>query len=559
MLPQIVPFRVFAGRSSLHVRYRAIGDACLQDAARGADRVLLSCERSGGRLRSFRLAFREQPRRQGAWLDPGAVSLGPHARWVRRPLSPSLAPCGGARLRWQRAFEGDRHSSRNAPALFAGPRGLLDCAHGNERDPQNRSGRADQPERSSENAHGDFGGNRLRRAGPQISSLGAEPLPLAPRRGQNEVARYTEGTWYPIRGRPCGRCARAARSTGMNKGRSVAPPGAAGGPAPHIPVLRERALEALAVKPGGVYLDATFGAGGYTRAILATEATRVVALDRDPSAIAAGAALIAEYAGRLTLLKTRFGDLADAEEAFAPFDGIVLDIGVSSMQLDEAARGFSFRLDGPLDMRMERSGRSAADLVNEADEERLADILFHYGEERLSRKIARAIVADRKSAPFTSTKALADLVGRIVPHKPTDIHPATRTFQALRIAVNDELGELVRALEAAEPILKAEGRLAVVTFHSLEDRIAKQFFASRSGRGRAASRLLPGEIAPAEPTFVVPGRQPILPDLTETAANPRARSAKLRFGIRTSADAPAPDAALQKLASLPNPTRSGRR
>jgi 16S rRNA (cytosine1402-N4)-methyltransferase len=347
----------------------------------------------------------------------------------------------------------------------------------------------------------------------------------------------------------------------MNKGRSAAPPGAAGGPARHIPVLRERALEALAVKPGGLYLDATFGAGGYTRAILATEATRVFALDRDPSAIAAGSALAGDFSGRLQLMETRFGDLAAAaaEAGLAGFDGVVLDIGVSSMQLDEAERGFSFRLHGPLDMRMEKSGKSAADLINEADEEHLADILFHYGEERMARRIARAIVSDRKSEPFTATKVLADLVARIVPHKPTDIHPATRTFQALRIAVNDELGELVRALEQTEHVLKPGGRLVVVTFHSLEDRIVKLFFANRSGRGRAASRLLPGEIAPAEPTFVVPGRQPVLPDLTETVANPRARSAKLRFGIRTSASAQAPDAALRKLASLPDGTRSGRR
>ena len=346
----------------------------------------------------------------------------------------------------------------------------------------------------------------------------------------------------------------------MIEGRGAAPPGAAGGPARHVPVLRERAIEALAVKPGGLYLDATFGAGGYTRSILATEgATRVVALDRDPSAIAAGAALVAEFAGRLTLIETRFGDLAGTAEEFAPFDGIVLDVGVSSMQLDEAERGFSFQLDGPLDMRMEKSGTSAADLVNAADEEHLADIFFHYGEERLARKIARAIVSDRKSTPFTSTKALADLVARIVPHKPTDIHPATRTFQALRIAVNDELGELLRALEAAERILKAEGRLVVVTFHSLEDRIVKQFFAHRSGRGRASSRLLPGEVAPAQPTFVVPGRQPILPDQAEMMANPRARSAKLRVGIRTHAPAQNSDAALRELASLPDRARSGRR
>jgi 16S rRNA (cytosine1402-N4)-methyltransferase len=347
----------------------------------------------------------------------------------------------------------------------------------------------------------------------------------------------------------------------MKKGRSAVPPGAAGGPARHVPVLRDRAIEALAVKPGGIYLDATFGAGGYTRAILATEGTRVVGLDRDPTAIAAGAALVAEFSGRLTLIEARFGDLAHGVEqaGFGTFDGIVLDIGVSSMQLDEAERGFSFRLDGPLDMRMERTGKSAADLINEADEEHLADILFHYGEERLARKIARAIVSTRKSQPFTSTKALADLVARIVPHKPTDIHPATRTFQALRIAVNDELRELVRALEAAEGALKSEGRLAVVTFHSLEDRIVKQFFAHRSGRGQASSRLLPGESAAAAPTFVVARGQPILPDAAETQANPRARSAKLRFGIRNDTPAQGSDVALGKLASLPQRAGSGRR
>jgi 16S rRNA (cytosine1402-N4)-methyltransferase len=320
-------------------------------------------------------------------------------------------------------------------------------------------------------------------------------------------------------------------------------------------------MEALAVKPGGIYLDATFGAGGYSRAILATDATQVLALDRDPRAIAAGAALVGEFTGRLQLVGARFGDLAEVVDAaaFDAFHGVVLDIGVSSMQLDEAARGFSFRHDGPLDMRMETSGTSAADLVNGADEAHLADILFHFGEERLARKIARAIVRDRKSARFTSTKALADLVARLVPHKPTEIHPATRTFQALRIAVNDELGELVRALHAAERVLRPDGRLVVVTFHSLEDRIAKQFFANRSGRGRATSRLLPGEIAPAKPTFVVPGRQPILPDAAELTANTRARSAKLRFGIRTTASAQEADASLHKLGSLPVHARSDHR
>src|SRR3954451_240300 len=556
MLSQIIPCRVLAVHPSL-AAFRASGDARLQGTLSGADRVLLSRGRSGGRLRSCRLALFEQARRQGPRFDPGAVPLGSHAGWVRRSLCPPLAGRGGTRLWWQRAVEGDRHLSRNASALLAGTRHLLDRADGHERDPQGRSGGADQFQRGGEGAYGDFLGCSLRRTGTQIPNLGAEPLPFAPRRGQSEVAHNAEANRHPIRGR----CASAARSTGMNKGRSAAPPGAAGGPARHLPVLRERAIEALAVKPGGLYLDATFGAGGYTQAILATEETRVIALDRDPSAIAAGAAVVADFPGRLKLIQTRFGDLGEAAEAasLGAFDGIVLDIGVSSLQLDKAERGFSFRFDGPLDMRMEKSGRSAADLINEADEVHLADILFHYGEERLARKIARAIVSDRKSTPFTSTKALADLVGRIVPHKPTDIHPATRTFQALRIAVNDELGELVRALKSAERVLKAENRLVVVTFHSLEDRIAKQFFATRSGRGRAASRLLPGEIAPAEPTFIVPDRQPILPDATEIAANPRARSAKLRFGIRTSARPQEPDTALRKLASLPDRARSGRR
>jgi 16S rRNA (cytosine1402-N4)-methyltransferase len=328
-----------------------------------------------------------------------------------------------------------------------------------------------------------------------------------------------------------------------------------------VPVLLDEVVATLSTD-GGLAVDGTFGAGGYTRALLDRDPSlQVVAIDRDPTAISAGQSLVAESRGRLRLIAGRFGNLDTllAEAGATQADQVVLDIGVSSMQLDEAARGFSFRHDGPLDMRMETSGTSAADLVNEADEAHLADILFHFGEERLARKIARAIVRDRKSARFTSTKALADLVARLVPHKPTEIHPATRTFQALRIAVNDELGELVRALHAAERVLRPDGRLVVVTFHSLEDRIAKQFFANRSGRGRATSRLLPGEIAPAKPTFVVPGRQPILPDAAELTANTRARSAKLRFGIRTTASAQQADASLHKLGSLPVHARSGHR
>jgi 16S rRNA (cytosine1402-N4)-methyltransferase len=219
------------------------------------------------------------------------------------------------------------------------------------------------------------------------------------------------------------------------------------------------------------------------------------------------------------------------------FDGIALDIGVSSMQFDEAGRGFSFRFDGPLDMRMSLQGRSAADLVNELEEGDLADLIYLYGEERASRRIARAICAERKAAPIATTLRLAEIVARAAPGRPQDIHPATRTFQALRIAVNEELDELTQALEAAERLLGPGGRLAVVTFHSLEDRIVKKFFADRSGRGRAASRLLPGEIAPPEPTFVLRAPQPVAASEAEARRNPRARSAKLRWAERLASPA----------------------
>jgi 16S rRNA (cytosine1402-N4)-methyltransferase len=309
---------------------------------------------------------------------------------------------------------------------------------------------------------------------------------------------------------------------------------------PHLPVMAEEALDALAFAPGGLYLDGTFGAGGYTRLILA-KGGQVLALDRDPSAIAGGADLVAESDGRLVLAQTRFSRMEKAarERGLGPFDGIVLDIGVSSMQLDQPERGFSFRFDGPLDMRMEKAGRSAADLVNELEAEPLANLLYLYGEERASRRIARAIVAERAKGPITTTAALAHIIARANPGKPQDIHPATRSFQALRIAVNEELDELTRALEAAERLLRPGGRLAVVTFHSLEDRIVKQFFASRSGRGRAASRLLPGETPPPTPTFVLKTAQPVAPSHAECARNPRARSAKLRWAERTDAP-PAP-------------------
>ncbi|ACB94334.1 16S rRNA (cytosine(1402)-N(4))-methyltransferase RsmH [Beijerinckia indica] len=339
----------------------------------------------------------------------------------------------------------------------------------------------------------------------------------------------------------------------MKSGRGDESPLAAGGPARHVPVLREEVVAALDCKKGGFYLDATFGAGGYTRALLAEPETHVLAIDRDPEAIAAGRALEAESAGRLILAHGRFSTLADiaAAEGIPAFDGIVFDIGVSSMQLDQPERGFSFRGEGPLDMRMESRGPSAADLVNTADEQRLADIFYYFGEERASRRIARAIVTDRAHTPFTTTRQLAELIARVNPGKPGDIHPATRVFQALRIAVNEELLELVRALAAAEALLREGGRLVVVTFHSLEDRIVKQFLAARSGRGQAVSRPLPGEPALAPPTFILPGKQPVLPSPEEIAVNPRARSAKLRFGLRTAAPARGLESGLLPLATLP--------
>jgi 16S rRNA (cytosine1402-N4)-methyltransferase len=343
----------------------------------------------------------------------------------------------------------------------------------------------------------------------------------------------------------------------MMAGRGDESPLAAGGPVRHVPVLLAEVAAALALRENGLYLDATFGAGGYSREILATAGTRVLALDRDPTAVAGGAELVERVKGRLQLVQARFSELDRVAErlGLSGFDGVVLDIGVSSMQIDDAARGFSFRFDGPLDMRMEGTGRSAADLLETGSEAALADILYHFGEERMARRIARAIVADRKTKPFTSTRELAALVARLVPHKPTDIHPATRTFQALRIAVNDELGELSRALAAAERVLKPGGRLAVVSFHSLEDRIVKQFLAERSLRGHARSRLLPGEPHPPEPTFALVGRPPIMAGAAETARNPRARSARLRIAERTDAPARSAKPDSETPATLPGPGR----
>jgi 16S rRNA (cytosine1402-N4)-methyltransferase len=313
----------------------------------------------------------------------------------------------------------------------------------------------------------------------------------------------------------------------------------AGGPALHIPVLGRPAVDFLKVRDGGVYIDATFGAGGYSVAILGLADAQVIGIDRDQSAIAAGADLVQQAAGRLTLIEDRFANLDAAARdcGFNAVDGVVLDLGVSSMQLDKAERGFSFRLDGPLDMRMGADGPSAADIVAAASERDLANIIFLLGEERHSRGVARAIVKARASAPILTTLALAAIVGRVVHSRPGDIHPATRTFQALRIFVNDELGELVAALEAAERILKPGGRLVAVSFHSLEDRIVKLFLAGRA-ETRGGSRHAP-ELKRPQPTFAVLTKRPVVADTQELARNPRARSAKLRAAERT--DAPARD------------------
>jgi 16S rRNA (cytosine1402-N4)-methyltransferase len=326
----------------------------------------------------------------------------------------------------------------------------------------------------------------------------------------------------------------------------------AGGSAPHIPVLGHPALEFLNVRDGGVYIDATFGAGGYSRAMLAAADCKVIGIDRDANALALGKELAHSSKERLTLVEDRFSnlDVVARELGFAAVDGAVFDIGVSSMQLDTAQRGFSFRLEGPLDMRMSGAGASAADVIANASERDLANIIFILGEERHSRGVARAIVKARAAAPITTTTALAGIVAAAVRMRPNDIHPATRTFQALRIFVNDELGELAAALAAAERVLKPGGRLVVVSFHSLEDRIVKSFFADRSDT-RAGSRHAPERKRP-EPTFHVLTKRPLIADAEEIARNPRARSAKLRAAERSEAPARAGDLAdlLPRLPSL---------
>lgn len=324
---------------------------------------------------------------------------------------------------------------------------------------------------------------------------------------------------------------------------------------PHIPVLLSEVLDALNPTDGATYIDATFGAGGYTSALLDSANCTVLALDRDPSAIQLGQMRVAYYAPRLTLVLAPFSDLSEvaAEKEIAGVDGVVFDLGVSSMQLDQAERGFSFAHDGPLDMRMFapsgsndqnvsdhsrlETGPSAADVVNTFEETDIANILYDFGEERRSRAIAKAIITRRAEQPFETTLDLADLVARVLGKRGGDPkHPATRTFQALRIFVNDELGELRQGLAAAEQVLKPGGRLAVVSFHSLEDRIVKRFLTERSGKTSSPSRHLPMQsIKLYEPCFRIVNSRPLTPSKGELDVNPRARSARLRIAERTDA------------------------
>jgi 16S rRNA (cytosine1402-N4)-methyltransferase len=318
------------------------------------------------------------------------------------------------------------------------------------------------------------------------------------------------------------------------------------GQALHIPVMRDEVLAVLEPTDGRIYLDGTFGLGGYSKAILDAADCTVWACDRDLKAITRGQELVRQYGGRLILLHGRFGDLPRLLDraGVQALDGIVFDLGVSSPQLDDAARGFSFRSDGPLDMRMAQDGPTAADIVNTMDERDLADLIRQLGEERHARRVARAIVAARKSGPITRTLQLADIVRDVIPRANDGIDPATRTFMALRIHVNDELGELDRGLVAAERLLRPGGRLIVVSFHSLEDRRIKTFLRDRCGEAPRASRHAPEPDAGRAPTFSILHRKGLTPGEAEIRINPRARSARLRAAERTSAPAwPLGDAA----------------
>jgi 16S rRNA (cytosine1402-N4)-methyltransferase len=340
---------------------------------------------------------------------------------------------------------------------------------------------------------------------------------------------------------------------GRRRGPSVAAPPmtpGAGEPPAHFPVLRDAVCAALAPHDDAVYIDGTFGGGGYSEALLAAARCRVFGIDRDPEAIRRGQSLVRRWAGRLTLIEGRFGEMERLLEPLLaePVGGIALDLGLSSPQLDTPERGFSFRVDGPLDMRMSQAGESAADLVARLSERELAELLRAFGEERFARRVARDIVAARRQRPLRRTLELAGIVRAAVPGAEPGLDPATRTFQALRIAVNDELGELERGLAAAERLLMPGGRLAIVSFHSLEDRRVKLFLRQRSTATAAASRHRPLPQAAPAPSFRLLSRRALKPETVEIARNPRARAARLRIAERTAA--PAWPAACERAVSI---------
>ena len=301
----------------------------------------------------------------------------------------------------------------------------------------------------------------------------------------------------------------------------------------HVPVMASEVIQALAPVDGGIYIDGTFGAGGYSKAILSQADCRVIGFDCDPDAVAAGAQIEAQHGGRLELINGHFSEMAElaARVGATRVQGVTLDLGVSSMQLDQAERGFSFAVDGPLDMRMSKNGESAADVVNSRAKNELADIIYQYGEERRSRAVAGAIVREREVAPIVRTAVLAKIIAKVVKGSGR-IHPATRTFQALRIYVNGEIEELRKGLMAAERLLAPQGRLAVVSFHSLEDREVKSFLVSRSGSSPRGSRHRPPENEPQVATFQLVRRSALKPSDAEIATNPRSRSARLRVAQR---------------------------
>jgi 16S rRNA (cytosine1402-N4)-methyltransferase len=337
-----------------------------------------------------------------------------------------------------------------------------------------------------------------------------------------------------------------SRTRISRESRDLSAPPAADATADHIPVMCDEVVAALAPRDGATYVDGTFGAGGYSAALLASARCRVLGIDRDPEAVRRGAALAAQHPGRLTVIEGRFGDMERlvGDAASGPIAGVALDLGVSSMQLDEAERGFSFRLDGPLDMRMGTTGENAADLVARLSEAELAELIRSLGEERYARRVARAIVAARRQTPIRRTAELADIVRGAIPNREPGLDSATRSFQALRIAVNDELGELDRGLVGAERLLMPGGRLAVVAFHSLEDARVKSFLRQRSG-GASVSRHAPPLSGVPAPSFHLLHRRALRPSADEASRNPRARSARLRTAERTVAP-PWPAAGAQR-------------